>query len=608
MSSTKTADSNAPKEVVHADGTVTYVDVQAIGGDVEDMPKGYFRSLPFLGTVLAQCLGSIVAYLGWVMPANTLSLINAELGNSPNINWVATVWTLSSCIGFLLIGRLSDIFGRKWIVQGSMILSIIGCIVGARATYVEMLIAANVFNGVSAAGQLSFGIILGELVPNKYRGVIVTIVFLSSLPFAVFGPVLARLLIQNTSQGWRWSYYIGLILAVIATILYHFLYHPPKYAQLNVDGKTKWEMFKELDFLGIFLFIAGCVLFLIGLSWGGTSYPWVSAPTLCTLLIGITTIAAFVFYEGFVCKTRPFMPPRLFKNVGFVAIVADAAVGAMVYYSFTVLWPQIISSIYTTDSIQIGLQSSVVGGGILLGQVLGGMALGFVPGVKYQCIIASCLSMAFITPLCALGPDTWSMTIALGTLGCIGMSSPPPDLHALTKASTTAVGYVDNITFPGVTLVVEAQDIGLATGVLGSLRALGGAVAQAVYVSVLDNEVKKNIPKYVGAAATAAGLPESSLSALLEAVSAGSIPDGVPGATDSVVAASMAARKIAYSESFRVVFLCTIPFSVILIVASCFVPSMRDLVHYNVARRLQGQEKGDVVSESKADVEMIEHV
>lgn len=114
------------------------------------------------------------------------------------------------------------------------------------------------------------------------------------------------------------------------------------------------------------------------------------------------------------------MPPRLFKNIGFSAIVADAAVAAMFYYSFTVLWPTIIS-VYTADSIEIGLQSSVVGGGVLLGQVLGGIALGFVPGVKAQCIIASCLALVFITPLSALGPDTWSMVIALGTLGCIGM-------------------------------------------------------------------------------------------------------------------------------------------------------------------------------------------
>lgn len=120
------------------------------------------------------------------------------------------------------------------------------------------------------------------------------------------------------------------------------------------------------------------------------------------------------------------MPPRLFKNIGFSAIVAIAAVGAMIYYSFTVLWPTIITTIYTADSIKVGLQSSVVGGGVLLGQVLGGMAIGFVPGVKYQCIVASCLALAFITPVSALGPDTHAMTIALGTLGCICKSLTLP--------------------------------------------------------------------------------------------------------------------------------------------------------------------------------------
>jgi len=52
------------------------------------------------------------------------------------------------------------------------------------AQNVETLIAANVCNGIAAAGQLSFGIVLGELVPNKWRGPIVTLVFASSLPFA----------------------------------------------------------------------------------------------------------------------------------------------------------------------------------------------------------------------------------------------------------------------------------------------------------------------------------------------------------------------------------------------------------------------------------------
>jgi hypothetical protein len=59
-------------ETVHTDGTVDLVDTHAIGGELKEMPPGYFRSAQFIGTVVAVCTGSICAYLGWVLPANTL--------------------------------------------------------------------------------------------------------------------------------------------------------------------------------------------------------------------------------------------------------------------------------------------------------------------------------------------------------------------------------------------------------------------------------------------------------------------------------------------------------------------------------------------------------
>ena len=183
--------------------------------------------------------------------------------------------------------------------MGTTTLGLIGCIIGSCAQNIEMLIGANICNGIAAAGQLSFGIVLGELVPNKYRGPIISLVFFSSMPFAVFGPVIARSFIDNTASRWRWSYFIGDILSAITLVLYFFFYHPPKYNQLHVSGKTQWQQFKEMDFVGIFLFISGCVLFLIGLSWGGVTYPWASAQTLCTLLIGVGTLAAFGIYGRF---------------------------------------------------------------------------------------------------------------------------------------------------------------------------------------------------------------------------------------------------------------------------------------------------------------------
>jgi len=198
-------------------------------------------------------------------------------------------------------------------VTGTSILGLVGCIIGATAKNIDTLIGASLCNGLAAAGQLSFGIILGELVPNKQRGPIVTLVFLSSLPFAgepsleitaekssnnvtVFGPIIARSFILHTAAGWRWSYYLGIIMSGLAIILYQFMYHPPTYDQLHVHGKTKFQMFKELDFVGIFLYVAGLVLFLIGLSWGGRIYPWKSAAVICTIVIGFLTLVAFGLY------------------------------------------------------------------------------------------------------------------------------------------------------------------------------------------------------------------------------------------------------------------------------------------------------------------------
>ncbi|KAL2758430.1 hypothetical protein ACRALDRAFT_2133342 [Sodiomyces alcalophilus JCM 7366] len=576
--------------VVHTDGTVNLIDAKAIGGDYDEMPEGYFLSANFICTLIAQCLGSICAYLGWVLPANTLLLINAEIGPSPNINWVATLWTMGTSVGYLLVGRLSDMYGRRWIVLGTTILGLIGCILGSAAQSVEMLIVANLCNGIAAAGQLSFGIFIGELVPNKWRGPVITLIFLSSLPFAVFGPVIARSFFTNTASKWRWSYFLGDILGVVALVLYWFFYHPPTYDQLNVQGKTVWQTTMSLDFIGIFLYVSGCVLFLIGLSWGGVMYPWASPETLCTLLIGVATIVAFVVYEAYFCKVKPLMPPRMFRNIGFSAIVTIATIGSMVYYSLTVLWPVIIGSIYTTDSMEIGWQSAVVGGGMLLGQSIAGFCISFVPKVKYQTIIASSISLAFMTSMITISEDRWAATIAMGTIVC------------------TAIGFVENISFPGVTLLWEAQDIGLATGILGSIRGMGGAVAQALYGSVLNNELAKRMPGAVAEAAAEAGLPESSVEPLLLSLDAGDF-SAVPGITDKIIAAVTSATKMVYTESFRMVFYTTIPFSVVLLLSSILVPNMEKFLSHNVAKRLQsGKPEKMTTPAGKMQVEMVETV
>lgn len=152
--------------------------------------------------------------------------------------------------------------------------------------------------GVAFPAQLSFSVALAELIPNSLRGYMNGVLFFVAAPFSTFGPVIARLLQENTTQGWRWAYYINIILVGLTIILSVVCYHPPDFNRLHTKV-TKMDVVKNMDYGGIILFAAGVGLTLTGLNWGGQQYAWVSGQTLGTLIGGLALLALFVFWGEF---------------------------------------------------------------------------------------------------------------------------------------------------------------------------------------------------------------------------------------------------------------------------------------------------------------------
>ncbi|CAE7030581.1 hypothetical protein PTNB73_05430 [Pyrenophora teres f. teres] len=552
---------------------------EALGGHTADLGKSYFTSINFIGTVIATCLAQISGYLGWVLPANTLSLINASIGPSPNIIWVSISWTAGFAIGFTLVGRLSDIFGRRWFFICSSLLGLIGNIIGSSAQSINMLIATNSINGLAAAGQLSFHIILGELVPNALRGPVNAFVLFTSVPFAVFGPPVARALYQTTALQWRWCYILGCIVNVLAIVLYFFFYFPPTYEMLHVGGKSKIKQLKTLDWMGIFLFSTGLVVFLIGMNWGGSAYPWKSGHVLGALSSGFATMVAFCFWEAYAPGLEyPLIPLRLFRNVQYDANVACASLAAIVYYANTVIWPTMVSSLFTTDITRIGWLSCAVGGGLLLGQIFGGAGVRYLPRMKVQMTVAAVFTTGFVAAVSASNHSTEQRTTAFLLIG------------------TIAAGYIENLTLSSTAYLWDPADIGLVTGVMGAIRTGLSAIATSMYSSILTTESSKYIPQKVIPAALAAGLPESSIPELLSSIALGDFT-AVPGISSNIVAATGDAVKAAYALSFRTVYLCTLPFGVLLIAAAILSPNVEPYLTDEVARKMHNRadEKTDQV-------------
>jgi MFS family permease len=259
-------------------------------------------------------MGNISVYLGYIIPVSLLSEINKDIGPSNNITWVALAATLALSASFLILGRLSDIFGRRWFFIIGNALSLIGAIINATADRVNTLCGGQVFSGIAASVQLSFAIAVAELVPNKHRPAWVVAIFFSSFEIAVFGPVIGQKLVTNTAAGWRWSFYLNVITSALATILLMLFYHPPGFELLH-RNRSKWEQLKRLDIIGLILFTSGLIVFIMGLSWGGTSYPWNSAHVIATLATSCVILSIFVIYGKFICRVLEPSMVTFYRNL-----------------------------------------------------------------------------------------------------------------------------------------------------------------------------------------------------------------------------------------------------------------------------------------------------
>lgn len=156
---------------------------EAIGGaDKSELPRGYYWSPKFIGTMVATSLMLISLYLGYVLPvcggrrrrlgwrlmrlldqcavhhqrrhwcvaltSTSMSIsANASIGPDPNYVLIPITKTLGGGVGLLLVGRIGDIFGRRWVYISAQILGTIGSIMAATGNSINTLLGATAFIG-----------------------------------------------------------------------------------------------------------------------------------------------------------------------------------------------------------------------------------------------------------------------------------------------------------------------------------------------------------------------------------------------------------------------------------------------------------------------------
>jgi hypothetical protein len=118
-----------------------------------------------------------------------------------------------------------------------------------------------------------------------------------------------------------------IIVNFLSGLLFILCYYPPTFEMKFQDRSIKQQL-RDFDFIGTLLFVGGFLVFLLGLSWGGTVFPWNSANVIATIVIGGVTLIIFVLWEIYANLKEPLLPIHLFKNFSWVATCILLGLGA----------------------------------------------------------------------------------------------------------------------------------------------------------------------------------------------------------------------------------------------------------------------------------------
>jgi EmrB/QacA subfamily drug resistance transporter len=413
------------------------------------------KSLVMVGVALSLLLFAI----DQTIVATAMPKIVSELHGLEHLSWVVTAYLLASTVSVPLWGKFSDLFGRKWLFVGSIIIFLVGSLLSGASQSMTQLIIFRGLQGLGGGGMMSNSFaIIADLFPpaerGKWQGVLGGIFGLAS----VIGPFLGGWITDNAS--WRWTFYVNLPIGIVA--LAAIIYLMPAIKSLVSRSQIK------IDWWGSALLTVSLVSILLACVWGGTQYAWDSATIISLFAVGAVTLAAFIFAET--KAADPIIPLGLFKNSIFTTSVIVTFLMGMAMFGVILYIPLFAQGVLGTNATGSGailtpLMFGLIGSSIVSGQVISRTG-------KYKFLAVTGL-------IIAVSALWWLSTMTTSTT------------NGELVARMVAMGIGLGITMPIFNIVVQNafdnSKIGVVTSATQLFRNLGSTIGTAILGTVFIN-------------------------------------------------------------------------------------------------------------------------
>ncbi|MGP6087366.1 MDR family MFS transporter [Antarctobacter jejuensis] len=411
-----------------------------------------------LGAIAATLL---FASLGQTIVTTAMPIMVADLGGMERMTWIITAYLLASTIGAPLAGKLSDLYGRKIVLQGGILIFVVGAVICGTAGSMEMLIAGRTVQGLGGGGLIvTCMTAVGDLLPPRERGKAQGMMGAAFGVSTVIGPLLGGAIVQ--SIGWHWIFFVNLPVGVAAFVV------------LNRALPTPVERSrKPVDYLGAVL-LAALLGSIVLLPNAGSAYGWGSAEAAGLIVFVALALAGFVQTER--RAKEPILPLSLFRNNTFLVVNAVGFLVGMGMFGTITFLPLLLQMVKEVSPTTSGLFLVPMMGGLILSSQMAGKIMS--DSGRYK-----------LMPTLSTG----LLAVALLAMSSLNVDSPLWFIGAVMVMVGVGLGPVFAVGVAAIQNAVPRSMMGVGTASTNMFRLIGGSVGTAVFGAMFSAGLMRNL-------------------------------------------------------------------------------------------------------------------
>ena len=423
---------------------------------------------------LAMCM--FLSSLDGSILGTALATISSDLGGFKLLPWVLTLYMLTSTVVVPIVGKLSDMFGRRPFVISGVVVFLIGSLGAGLAPGMLSLIAARGVQGIGGGFILACVLVVmaDMYTPReraKYVGYILAIITAGTL----LGPPVGGFFADG--PGWRWCFFINIPIGGIALAT----------IWATLPNTRQGGRISDIDFTGAAVLTTATVAGLLVAGWTYQAFGWGSAITVGLLAAAGALLVLFVVLE--LRHPNAIIPMSLFRNRMYVLTGVVAVLSSAVLFSVPIYLPTFIQTALGASAQMSGFLTMPSAIGLVVMSFIGGRIVARTGRFKLLVVVGCALSglAAFLLQTMGVGDPLWQAAVYMVIFG-MGSGLVTPLINVIVQAS------------------VSQEETGVATSSQMYFRQIAGVIGVALFgvlltttysssfTENLDEEVQAALP------------------------------------------------------------------------------------------------------------------